>query len=102
MELLGSLPRIPPIELDSTNGSPIAELSASPISPSQRNPNIHPDTGLTPGLSGDGGLSITTPEGVILKPNLTSDCAQGYQPGPADHVTSFMDFQTNETSPKGT
>lgn len=106
IELPASKSQVPPIELDSTSCSPIAELSASPVQqqndipPYLSNPSAGLNSELRPVSPGHDGLSITTPEGVVLAPNLTSENYPEHQHGATEHVTSFMDFQIHKTSPR--
>ncbi|EEP76565.1 predicted protein [Uncinocarpus reesii 1704] len=106
MELPGSFPQGPPIELDDTSCERVAELSTPAqqalidIPLSQRTVYICPNRRETTTSSANGPLSITTHDGVVLAPNLMCSCGQRHHSGATDHVTSFMDYQSNIKPPR--
>ncbi|WEW58576.1 hypothetical protein PRK78_004044 [Emydomyces testavorans] len=105
MELTGSVPQPAPAELDGISCNRMAELPTTTqrelinIPLSQRVSGIGINCERIPDSSGNEPLSITTSEGVVLAPNLMGSHGQQHQGGATDHVTSFMEYQSNKAPP---
>ncbi|KAI1922650.1 hypothetical protein LOZ12_004610 [Ophidiomyces ophidiicola] len=101
MELPGSAPKDPPVELDDTACDVVSETSMATqrrldhdkMTSPQDVQHVH-----YPGSSKNEPGSIMTRDGVVLTPNLTCDNENRHRIEGANHVTSFMTYRANESS----